>query len=443
MSENQLSVDEQLTLALKLIEAVQLYHHKTGKAHLDLKPDNICIDSANTLYLIDYANSADLAGVTTAGPITSGYVPNKEAGHPNESADLIALKRCLHYPDKLCLSAGSLAGGGRLNSDAWIITDEVITQNLLLRWVVDTHYGELQTQGINAFKQMIAFIKENWGILESNIQLQKAIISLDNARVDFIASWERLKGDLELQKSIITLDKTATDLAASWTELKDSPHPSRYIAEKLNSNLDPAQGITSDLKKALIKDSAKPKRPAYDFNSIEHTITVLVHDIANNLKINQTEHSILDLEQYKFHVQFNQMLNNKIKDIPLSDLISLYYDIERDSFEKSHPLYWVRQKELVTNPLSLCFEKSETWMAAIELIKDKIAKEIKAIKQENSINSSSSIIETKAFNAAVDILDRHNINLDIEEFESFSRVNGSFFSEAKFERFDLKNRNHS
>uniref|UniRef100_UPI0039F69CCB hypothetical protein n=1 Tax=Piscirickettsia salmonis TaxID=1238 RepID=UPI0039F69CCB len=32
---------------------------------------------------------------------------------------------------------------------------------------------------------------------------------------------------------------------------------------------------------------------------------------------------------------------------------------------------------------------------------------------------------------------------NIEEFESFSRVNGSFFSEAKFERFDLKNRNHS
>ncbi|RNC77735.1 hypothetical protein DA717_08560, partial [Piscirickettsiaceae bacterium NZ-RLO2] len=309
LSENQLSVDEQLTLALKLIEAVEFYHHKTGKAHLDLKPDNICIDNTSTICLIDYANSADLAGVTTAGPITPGYVPNREIGHPNESADLIALKRCLYYPDKLCLSAGSLAGGGRLNSDVWIISDEVIAQNLLLQWVVDTRYGELQIQGINAFKQMIAFIKENWELLENNIQLQKAIISLDNARINFTASWERLKGDLELQESIITLDKTAVDLAASWTELKDSPRPSHYIAEKLNIHLDSAQGTTNDFKKASVKDGAKPKRPAYDFNSIEHTITILVHDIANNIKINQTKYSILSFEQDKFLIQFSQMLN--------------------------------------------------------------------------------------------------------------------------------------
>ncbi|QGP53873.1 Protein kinase domain protein [Piscirickettsia salmonis] len=49
LSENQLSVDKQLTLALKLVEAVELYHHKTGKAHLDLKPDNICIDNTSTI----------------------------------------------------------------------------------------------------------------------------------------------------------------------------------------------------------------------------------------------------------------------------------------------------------------------------------------------------------------------------------------------------------
>ncbi|RNC75052.1 hypothetical protein DA717_15735, partial [Piscirickettsiaceae bacterium NZ-RLO2] len=76
-------------------------------------------------------------------------------------------------------------------------------------------------------------------------------------------------------------------------------------------------------------------------------------------------------------------LNNKIKETPLSDLVSLYYDIKRDSLEKSHPLYWVRQKELVTNPLMPRSKKSETWKAAIDFVKDKIIKEIKAIKQEN------------------------------------------------------------
>ncbi|AKP74351.1 hypothetical protein Psal006b_01087 [Piscirickettsia salmonis] len=102
------------------------------------------------------------------------------------------------------------------------------------------------------------------------------------------------------------------------------------------------------------------------------------------------------------------MLNNKIKEIPLSNLVSLYYDIKHDSFEESHPLYWVRQKELVTNPFRLKLKSSKAWKAAIDFVKDKIIKEIKAIKQENSIGSSSSIIEIKAFNAAVDILDEHN-----------------------------------
>ncbi|MGJ3495632.1 hypothetical protein PsalN5692_02300 [Piscirickettsia salmonis] len=101
-------------------------------------------------------------------------------------------------------------------------------------------------------------------------------------------------------------------------------------------------------------------------------------------------------------------MSNKIKETPLSDLVSLYYDIKGDSFKKSHPLYWVLQKESAANPL----KNSKTWKAAIDLVKDKIAKKVKTVKQENSIGSSSSIIEIKAFNAAVDILDEHNINLD-------------------------------
>ncbi|OAJ33160.1 protein kinase domain-containing protein [Piscirickettsia salmonis] len=66
LSQNRLTEEEQLDLAIKVSQAVHHLHIGTHSrtsncyAHLDLKPSNICIDHEGRIHLIDYGFSERL-----------------------------------------------------------------------------------------------------------------------------------------------------------------------------------------------------------------------------------------------------------------------------------------------------------------------------------------------------------------------------------------------
>ncbi|MCF6777727.1 hypothetical protein L3V83_14240 [Thiotrichales bacterium 19X7-9] len=176
-----LSIEEQFNLSLKIIEAVEDFQQKTGKAHLDIKPDNICIAEDGSVSLIDYGFSSNLNENMPNLRGTPGFLPKSWKNHPAASADLIALKRVLYDP-QLCWSNGKQ--GRRYSDDQWVIQDQLILNNPLLHYALDTESGDIQLQSISDFKKLMTFIKDNWAGLKGNADLQKAVVALDENTQD-------------------------------------------------------------------------------------------------------------------------------------------------------------------------------------------------------------------------------------------------------------------
>ncbi|ALA26015.1 Protein kinase domain protein [Piscirickettsia salmonis] len=177
LAQNTLTKEQQYDLAIKVTQAVYHLHtgtyskEKTSYAHLDLKPENFCIDEKGTVHLIDYGFSEPLRGELKIAKGTLGYTPVVLCGVSKEQIDVIALLRTLYLPR--CFKTYKADDSRCLDNDQWIFSDITLLENENLKSLLDTKNGEIK--GISALEIICKLILFRYDLF-SEINLQKILI---------------------------------------------------------------------------------------------------------------------------------------------------------------------------------------------------------------------------------------------------------------------------
>ncbi|MCF6776900.1 hypothetical protein L3V83_10005 [Thiotrichales bacterium 19X7-9] len=101
LEQNSLSVDQQYDLAIKIAKTVHHLHagtystSKTKYAHLDIKPENFCIDDEGNIHLIDYGFTQKLHTRLHKIPGTRAYISSDYFRSTKEQKDVFAMLRTL------------------------------------------------------------------------------------------------------------------------------------------------------------------------------------------------------------------------------------------------------------------------------------------------------------------------------------------------------------
>ncbi|MGJ3494675.1 protein kinase domain-containing protein [Piscirickettsia salmonis] len=152
LRENTLSEDKQYNLAIKITQAIYHLHkgtHSKNKiqyAHLDLKPQNICIDDLNNIHLIDYGFSEPLQGMLEDEKGTLIYLPFSSSNlleWKKSELDIYALLRVLYFPEKTTF-LGRVCHRPHAHLPPCVFNHEVLSKSLFLKNLLDTTDGKLK-----------------------------------------------------------------------------------------------------------------------------------------------------------------------------------------------------------------------------------------------------------------------------------------------------------
>jgi serine/threonine protein kinase len=78
-ADGRLSAEDTIHIALQICEALQ-YIHEQGFVHLDLKPENLIVDSERAVRLLDFGSARELR------PSWLAFLPKKFGGTPDYAA---------------------------------------------------------------------------------------------------------------------------------------------------------------------------------------------------------------------------------------------------------------------------------------------------------------------------------------------------------------------
>lgn len=97
---SSLSLNDILNKTIYLCSILDyLHHYGNGIMHLDLKPDNIMIDSQDRLWLIDYDNAATQGDILSVSRGSLGFAPPQQywGKYPDVSWDIYSLGMIIMY----------------------------------------------------------------------------------------------------------------------------------------------------------------------------------------------------------------------------------------------------------------------------------------------------------------------------------------------------------
>jgi serine/threonine protein kinase len=141
--------DEQYNLAIKIARAVHQFHcgrlsnDNKKYAHLDLKPENICINKEGLVQLVDFDFAEEIKKEGLRKAKGSPYYIYRyiEIGMSQVRLDLFALLRILYLPKKLFIYGHRKEKVVRGSRIQYVFSDNVIDKNESLRDFLDTSNG--------------------------------------------------------------------------------------------------------------------------------------------------------------------------------------------------------------------------------------------------------------------------------------------------------------